>query len=435
MKQYLQFFFMLLFITGYTCINPPTAKAKINKLKINSKKKSFFKCIQKGDIDKVKLFLDGGMDPNLLDYNEFTPLICAIESNQPKIVELLINNGSDVNLKLEAFWGTTESENMFRPTASPHLVWLKAKPLIATKKGWTPLMHATVKRCIQIVKLLLTHQADVNIRTYRGDSALLMSINKNRDITDLLLKNGADINVCSDTVCINGVYYLSVTPLSIAVNLKDFNLVNYLLCKGANLNDGENIFITLGRHNIQMLKYLLKIGANPNKANPKTGSLPIVAAATSGTIKELELLIKYGADVNLREKDEFNSTALIWAAFQGRKDSVAFLIKNGADVNIECKAKFEDGEFTGPGRTALIGAIKSGYADIVELLLQKGAKDNYKTVNGDTILSLAEKKLKTAIKRYKHSTKSSREDNPWIEKNYINYKKIVQLLRKQIIKE
>jgi ankyrin repeat protein len=301
--------------------------------------------------------------------------------------------------------------------------------MIAKTLGWTPLMHATVIKNIKVVELLLTHQADVNIRNYAGESALLLSIDKNRDITDLLLKNGSDINVYSEDVYVRMTRTPLITPLSIAACLKNFALVNYLLQKGADPNDGVTLLWIIGRDNIEMLKYFLKKGADPNKANPKTGRLPLTLAATSGTLKALKLLIEYGADVNLKESGKFNATALIWAAYQGRKDSVAFLIRNGANVNVKCKETIEKERIMGPGGNALFAAVKGGYGDIVELLLQEGAVDNYKAVNGDTILILAENGLKEAIEKYNNSDKSTREQNAWIEKKYINYKKIVKLLK------
>jgi ankyrin repeat protein len=45
------------------------------------------------------------------------------------------------------------------------------------------------------------------------------------------------------------------------------------------------------------------------------------------------LLLRHGADINLRSSD--GRTPLIWAAFRNNHDIVAFLLDNGAQLDLE----------------------------------------------------------------------------------------------------
>lgn len=60
---------------------------------------------------------------------------------------------------------------------------------------------------------------------------------------------------------------------------------------------------------------------------------PICRAAYLGYQKIAALLLKYGADINLRSSD--GRTPLHWAAFRNNIPMLQFLIDNGADITLE----------------------------------------------------------------------------------------------------
>ena len=65
----------------------------------------------------------------------------------------------------------------------------------------------------------------------------------------------------------------------------------------------------------------------PNK------NTPLIDAIKQGNSREIELLIKNGADTNV--KDDKGVPILIWAAKEGRKDIVEILGDNKADLNTQ----------------------------------------------------------------------------------------------------
>jgi ankyrin repeat protein len=101
--------------------------------------------------------------------------------------------------------------------------------------------------------------------------------------------------------------------------------------------------------------------------------------------KTIVLLLFYGANVNLQEKDGF--TALSWAVYDhgndnNKKDIIAMLLAHGANVNLQ----------RNDGGTALSLAIRGNdkhNKDIVAMLLAHGANVNLQRNDGGTALILA----------------------------------------------
>ena len=65
-------------------------------------------------------------------------------------------------------------------------------------QGYTPLIQAAENGHLEIVKLLLQHNADVNTRKKDGDTALTAAIvapGSYKDIVEVLLQQNADVNV------------------------------------------------------------------------------------------------------------------------------------------------------------------------------------------------------------------------------------------------
>jgi len=128
---------------------------------------------------------------------------------------------------------------------------------------------------------------------------------------------------------------------------------------------------------IDGVKELLASGIDINMREETMGSTPLmVACSLEGTEKIIELLISYGADVNIQGSYD-GRTALIWAASNSKK-SVELLIAEGADVRV----KGID------GMTAFIQSIfgilsGSVTTSLSDLLLEKGADINAQITSAD----------------------------------------------------
>ncbi len=107
---------------------------------------------------------------------------------------------------------------------------------------------------------------------------------------------------------------------------------------------------------LDIVRFLLEKGADPNSLNYSWGATPLGTALSSAYIDVAEELIRYGADVNARRRS--GHTALMYAARDGRMAVVEFLLENGADVQLE----------NDEGYTALDLAKEKNHSEIAALL-------------------------------------------------------------------
>lgn len=105
-----------------------------------------------------------------------------------------------------------------------------------------------------------------------------------------------------------------------------------------------------------------------------------IAAARKGDIEKVRAMLDRGVDVN--SKSRYGATALSFASEHGNLELVRLLVERGADVNVRDTFYNFD--------PATWAAIK-GYAEIVGLLLDKGARGR------DQILIMAVQSEKPAL--------------------------------------
>ena len=165
-----------------------------------------------GDIEAVKQYLDAGGDVNAKDEATTTPLYWAADGRHPEIVELLIANGADVNLRSGMVVKTkdgSDGEQMAQKIANDRTPLdmaifrehneiaelLIAKGADANAKGgggWTPLHIAAYEGHKEIAELLIAEGADVNAKDDDGDTPLDYAHRRvYTEVADLLRKHGA----------------------------------------------------------------------------------------------------------------------------------------------------------------------------------------------------------------------------------------------------
>jgi hypothetical protein len=106
---------------------------------------------------------------------------------------------------------------------------------------------------------------------------------------------------------------------------------------------------------------------------------PLASAARLGDIQTIKTLLAQGADPN-GQSGVNGWTPLMHAIHKHQKASVEALIARGAGVNARVGRK---------GMTALIMAAGYGYADFVQIFLDKGANARAETSDGDSALAAA----------------------------------------------
>lgn len=229
--------------------------------------------------------------------NERNLFFQALESNDLEEVQVLVEQGVDVN---------TESE------------------------GRVPLRYALKSDTIQMLQLLLMHGARPFIEDQEELPLLLDAIYQNKlEVIMLLLDYGIDPNKPSLTGHI---------PLGCATDCApNAAVVKALLDYGANPNQYDSArrsfpFIEAARYlDVQVLREFLQHGADP-LVRDERGVTALMAAAVSRGKRLLQFLLELKIPVNVQNNS--GDTALHSAAYRGNKEALETLLQAHADTTI-----------------------------------------------------------------------------------------------------
>jgi ankyrin repeat protein len=136
----------------------------------------------------------------------------------------------------------------------------------------------------------------------------------------------------------------------------------------------DKLIESIKNDKIEEVKILLDKGANVNAVD-KSGLTALMIAAMNGNIDIVNMLLEKKADINATTKTK--KTALIWATISGQTDIVKLLLDKGVILNPNIVNSADKN-----GMTLLMFAAYGGFEDIVELLLQKGANVNTVATGG-----------------------------------------------------
>ena len=225
-----------------------------------------------------------------------------------------------------------------------------------------PLINAARNADREGIRRLVQEKADVNATEPDGTTALhWASYRDDVESAELLIKAGANVNAAND---------LGATPLWTA-----------------SLN-GSAV----------MVRRLLQAGANPN-ATLLLGETPLMVAARSGNADVVQQLVTRGANVNARATR--GQTALMWAVAQKHPDVVKVLLANRADVHTRSES-WNQMEAVSPHgvpeynreipygkNTALMFAARVGDLESARLLVAAGANVNDEDAWGISVVTLA----------------------------------------------
>ena len=165
---------------------------------------------------------------------------------------------------------------------------------IKNYNGYSPLIYACdfYLTKIEIVKLLLNYDVDVNKQDNFGRTALIyLSINNNTEIAKLLLNAGADIDKQDN---------FGYTPLMYAAKNDNVEFIKLLINFGVDLNKQNNtgytaLIIAIDNNSNESIKILLDAGADIDKQNNR-GFTALIKAASKNNREIVELLLDYHAD-------------------------------------------------------------------------------------------------------------------------------------------
>jgi uncharacterized protein len=237
------------------------------------------------------------------------------------------------------------------------VVWTAAEP--------SPLADAVQHGDAQAVQALLKKKIDVNAPQADGTTALhWAAYRSDADSAAALIRAGANVNVKNK---------YGVTPLALAADQGSASVLNLLLKAGAKPNDPIN-FVNAGETplmhaarsaKVDAVTTLVRAGADVNVKETWSGQTALMWAAADGDSAMVSGLLELGADLKARSNG--GTTPFVFAVRKGDMRTVQAMLAAGADVNEKR---------SGDSATPLLVAIINGRADVVDLLLDKGADPN-----------------------------------------------------------
>jgi len=244
----------------------------------------------------------------------------------------------------------------------------------------TPLVFAARENCLECAKILLDAKADINQTTKYGWTPLLTATqNRHYQLASFLLDHGANPNISN-----NGGW----SPLYIATDNR-------------NIEGGDYPVRLPDMDHLDFIKRLIDHGADVNvrvcgtsstatqcrgdstetRTNftmqwlAEEGATPFLRASQSGDVEEMKLLLAHGADPKIATAH--NVTPLAVASGIGWVEGVTYewsekesveAVKMLLDLGLDPNATSDE------GRAPLHGAAHKGRNEVVQMLVDAGAK-------------------------------------------------------------
>jgi ankyrin repeat protein len=316
------------------------------------------------DARTVAMLLRAGANPKAVNRYGASPLSEAVVSGSAAMIQSLLDAGADPKT-------------------------------LTTADGETVLMTAARAGNLDAVRLLLDRGADVNAREkYKGQTALMWAAaERHTPVAKLLLDRGADWKVrsfdretrpprLSAASSISPIPRGGFTALLFSAREGDVETTRAMLDAGVDIDYGDvdnttALVVAIMNKQFTLAKFLIDRGANPN----------VVDASGRTALYAI---------VDIRNED--------WSTLPSRKleDSLPSLeiakslLVRGASLDtpltkpLPGRSGMDSGDTTlGAGTTPLMRAARAGDAEVMRLLLEKGADPTLTTKDGNTALMLA----------------------------------------------
>src|SRR5678815_3482638 len=287
-----------------------------------------------GKTDAIRVLVEAGGNVNAKEsWGGTTALMWTVSEGHADAARLLIGAGADVNARSNyvaaangrGFEGRTPVGNRTDPKAEEFA------------SGWlTPLTLAAREGDVEMARVLVSANADVNAAAGDGKTALAVAIfNGNYDVASFLVDNKADVNKADAQ---------RFTPLFWSVDRR-------------NMETAPNFPWMVTADPMPLIRKMLDAGANPNalvnntpRALMREGSPRIVfatalmRAAFAADLELVKLLLERGADPKVISRDNENmlsaaaGLAFIHGYHRGRSPAerlqvVKLFVGLGNDVN------------------------------------------------------------------------------------------------------
>ncbi|KFY74185.1 hypothetical protein V499_05771 [Pseudogymnoascus sp. VKM F-103] len=347
-------------------------------------------------IDICRLLLEKGIDVNFTSKGSRSPLIVAVSKGSYDIVKLFLDNGVEVEKQEdEGFWNRTAllvaSAYNDKETSSIIKLLLEhgADPNVRDSDDWTPLYTTAIYGLPENMRVLVETKIDAKIDRYatcENSNQTVMHAAYNRpEIIRILLEHGMDADASILTLAaknnqrevvelilerpIKSIACLSEPLLSAVANEYE-DIVRLLLDAGGDVNatDDSNsslLSIALSGQKDAIVRMLLEY--RPDLEVKDIDGNTVLHSITSLTpVSSLKLVTNAGAKLNALNK--WSSSPLSEAIRATNWDAARYLLSKKATIHTL--------NILSSRGTPLHRACRLGTLDIIKLLVQKGADSN-----------------------------------------------------------
>lgn len=348
-----------------------------------------------GNLPVAERLLNAGADPNVVQGRHQTPLRAAVAECHLPVAKLLLERGARLDQRFFSRYGFDDTSpllNLAVEVDDLDMLELLINAGADVKSSPEGHLHSLISACdsssTRIIEHLLDSGAPVNVqaaekdrsrgykRYYEGSPLHMALLNARKDVVQLLLRYGADVD--ADVPEID-------TPLQLAAQEGHTELVRLLLQHGADVN---------------------RLGPSAHPAHPRRTALDF--AAQRGRLSVVEELLVAGAHVY---RPDIDLNALKAACrYSDSPDVVELLLEDMFDLEDKDKIIMEAFEHvSNPAMAKLLGeymplnvaafhkACTIGSVPLVTDMLDGGMLVNAEDGSGAQALALASSHLQAEV--------------------------------------
>lgn len=335
------------------------------------------------DVEKVLTGVNA--DVNAFDAEGRTPLMYAARDNNVDLIKEILHAGA----KIDATDTKGQSALMLAITNGASdavfaLIDSGTNINVKDASGWTPLTYAVSYNMLDVMRYLVSNKADIDLAQSEGKTALMLATEKNDlETISYLIDAGAQIDIVDAKGCTAFLY---------AVLYDNNDIAKTLLNKSKDSVDKDSVdgftplMVAANNKNIEMVRMIVTAGANINKVD-SYGRSAFTYAVAKNSMDVAEYLMENGADVTLVDVNDAN--AFMYASSNNNTDIMSYILKKDVDVN------FTDAR----GWTALMYAAEHNAFEAAQLLIDSGA-NLYKIGNDGSALEIAGNNSSASVYNY-----------------------------------
>lgn len=279
-----------------------------------------------GNLNKVEMLLEVGVDPNSSTWDGVTPLMYAAQNGHYKVARELIAYGANLNAEnMDKYTALHYSTISNQDSIAELLILNGANVHPVNIQGVSPLHFASTYGYPFMTDILLYYGAFIDSTDSFGNTPLLSaSYSGSLLVSEILLDKWADVDKADNK---------GFTPLMVAAQFNDTTLIKLLTDYGADINlknkDGINaLALAINSRAEDAANLLISKGAANSKLDYQVSYSQL---AHRNGLQSVSYSLSKSSDEKYTLKPSLNRLTIIWGTTFNAND---FYFTGGAKANI-----------------------------------------------------------------------------------------------------